>query len=96
MTSMEQYAAHFADQTAALREKARRMRNAIEDIELALNGADELLDWAEKWKGSTNLAHITARIGIQGDAVLRIAAAYSELNNIVNDDAFGHHAFACQ
>jgi hypothetical protein len=77
-----------------LKEKARRMRNAIEDIELALNGADALLDWPDIWEGDGRSEHITAELRLTGMAVCRISEAYRELNKIANDPAFAHAEFA--
>jgi hypothetical protein len=76
-----------------LKEKALRMRNAINDIELALSGADDLIAWPERWKGGARLSEITAMPKIKGDVVCQIVEAYRELNNIANDEDFSFSHF---
>ena len=79
-----------------LKEKAMRMRNAINDIELALNaeGMDALVAWPDLWKGDArpDLA-LSLRVNISAGTAYQLAAAYRELNTIINSDEFSPQHF---
>ena len=71
-----------------LKEKARDMRNAINDMELALMGAPELIDLPERWGEPRFMDHIYTTINIKASQVYRIGDALSELTRIINSPEY--------
>lgn len=65
------------------RSKHQQMRDAINDIELALNNL-EIDALVKKWEGASDAARIIVSLG----ALRRLGACYPELNQIINDPAF--------
>jgi hypothetical protein len=60
-----------------------QMRDAINDVELALNGL-AVDDLVKAWDGASNDVTIKVRLG----DIRRLARCYPALNRIINDPAF--------
>ncbi len=65
------------------RSKYQQMRDAINDVELALNGL-EIDSVARRWEG----AHDSVMVKLPLGALRQLARCYPELNRIINDPAF--------
>ena len=59
------------------------MRNAINDVELALNGL-EIDDVVKRFEGASDSVMVCLPLG----ALRQLARCYPELNRIINDPAF--------
>lgn len=79
--------------TDALLERALEMRNAIDQIELALNGWPEVMDLPEMWGEPRHHRELGLR-DIKGNCgqVYQIYDAFQELNRIINSDDFTKEA----
>jgi hypothetical protein len=65
------------------RSKYQQMRDAIDAVELALNGL-EIDSVARRWEG----AHDSVMVKLPLGALRQLARCYPELNRIINDPAF--------
>ena len=65
------------------RSQHQQMRDAINDVELALNGL-EIDSVARRWEG----AHDSVMVKLPLGALRQLARCYPELNRIINDSAF--------
>ena len=65
------------------RSQHQQMRDAINDIELALN-ALQVDDIVDAWDGAMDTVKVKVPLG----ALRRLARCYPELNRIINDPAF--------
>lgn len=61
----------------------RQMRNAINDVELALNGL-EIDKLAEDWKQASDDVYVKVRLG----NLRQLAMCFPALNRIINDPKF--------
>jgi hypothetical protein len=76
-----------------IKAKAARMRRAIEGIELALHGAEELVGLPEKWGDPKLAPHVTTTVTLNVGQVYLIHDALRELIRITNDPEFNFHNF---
>jgi len=65
------------------RSQHHQMRDAINDVELALSGIP-ITDLVEAWEGATDAVMVKVRLG----ALRQLANSYPELNRIINDPRF--------
>ena len=65
------------------RSQHQQMRDAINDVELALN-ALQVNDIVDAWDGAMD----TVRVKVPLGTLRRLARCYPELNRIINDPAF--------
>ncbi|CCB64489.1 hypothetical protein [Hyphomicrobium sp. MC1] len=73
---------------ATLKEKAARMRLAINDMELALCGATSLIDLPEKWGEPRHRPELGVKPQMTAGEIYQIVDAWRELNAIMNDPEF--------
>lgn len=66
-----------------MRSKHQQMRDAINDVELALNELEVDCLIAE-WEGAADTVMVRVPLG----ALRRLSRCYPELNRIINDPAF--------
>ena len=69
------------------RSKHTQMRDAINDVELALNGL-EIDSVVRRWEG----AHDSIMVKLPLGALRQLARCYPTLNRIINDPAFESRA----
>ena len=69
-----------------LREKAMEMRNAIDHIELALNGIDRFGSLDELWEGAS--ADLLIKVSMTVGTMRQLRNAYDELNRIINSPEY--------
>lgn len=93
MPTMDQYAAHFADEAARLRRLGARMREAIDGMEGAMYGCDALIDLKETWEDEKARDDLLLSPRLRWGELKRIFAALDEMNAIVNDDEFSPKSF---
>jgi hypothetical protein len=79
----------------SLKAKAKRMIHAIHDMELALCGAEELIDIPNTWgEGDAKPAdHVKFKINLTATQVWHIVNAHLELNEIMHDSEFKLNLF---
>ena len=69
-----------------LREKALEMRNAIDRIELALNGIDRFESLGELWEGAS--ADLPIKVSMTVGTMRELRNSYDELNRIIHSPEF--------
>lgn len=68
------------------RQKALNMRNAIDSIELALNGIDRFHEVEELWEGAS--ADLPIKVAMTVGTMRQIRRAYDDLNHIINSPEY--------
>ena len=70
----------------SLAEKAIEMRNAIDHIELALNGIDRFESLNELWEGAS--ADLPIKVSMTVGTMRQLRGSYDELNRIVHSPEY--------
>lgn len=84
--------AKLVQQNARLLQKAKEMRNAIDGIESALMGFDNLVDLPEKWGEPRFGSHVKATIVATAGEVYRVTDALAECTRIINSAEYAVEA----
>jgi hypothetical protein len=71
------------------RSQHQQMRDAINDVELAMNGL-EIDAVARQWEGADDSVMVRLPLG----AIRQLARCYPALNRIINDPAFERRSHA--